>query len=129
MPTWHRLVEPVSEGVTVAMTTAMDEQFERLKSEGLSGLGEGSRACPRGSRRSPVWRGWTSSGLIGQLQPALRQMAGSMFSAQLGNGVGALAADLLSATEVGLPLLESEDVALLPANVAAFTEGLGIDAG
>ena len=38
-------------------------------------------------------------------------------SGQLGAGVGALAADLLSATEVGLPLLETEDVALLPANV------------
>ncbi|HEY7989111.1 MAG TPA: zinc-dependent metalloprotease [Lapillicoccus sp.] len=128
MPTWHRLVEPVSEGVTVAMTTAMDEQFERLKSEGLSGLGEGA-GLPEGFPQIPGLEGLDLSGLIGQLQPALRQMAGSMFSAQLGNGVGALAADLLSATEVGLPLLESEDVALLPANIAAFTEGLGVDPG
>jgi putative hydrolase len=67
--------------------------------------------------------------LIGQLQPALRQLAGTMFSAQLGHAVGALAADLLSATEVGLPLLAGEDVALLPTNIAGFTEGLGIDAG
>jgi putative hydrolase len=128
MPTWHRLVEPVSEGVTVAMTKAMDEQFERLKSEGLSGLGEGA-GLPEGFPQIPGLEGLDLGGLIGQLQPALRQMAGSMFSAQLGTGVGALAADLLSATEVGLPLLETEDVALLPANVAAFTEGLGIDPG
>ena len=127
MPTWHRLVEPVSEGVTVAMTKAMDEQFERLKSEGLGGLGEGA-GLPEGFPQIPGLEGLDLSGLIGQLQPALRQMAGSMFSAQLGAGVGALAADLLSATEVGLPLLDSEDVALLPANVADFTEGLGVEA-
>ncbi|MEP6648841.1 MAG: zinc-dependent metalloprotease [Lapillicoccus sp.] len=132
MPTWHRLVEPVSEGVTAAMTKAMDEQFERLKSEGLSGLTEGLEGLPEGF---PNLSGLDLGNLIGQLQPALRQMAGSMFSAQLGHGVGALAADLLSATEVGLPLLENrahggagEDVALLPANVATFTEGLGVDA-
>jgi putative hydrolase len=127
MPTWHRLVEPVSEGVTAAMTKAMDEQFERLKSEGLSGLMEGE-GLPEGFPEIPGLQGLDLGGLLGQLQPALRQMAGSMFSAQLGHGVGALAADLLSATEVGLPLLETEDVALLPANLAGFTEGLGVDA-
>jgi putative hydrolase len=126
MPTWHRLVEPVSEGVTAAMTKALDEQFERLKSEGLGDLTQGIEGLPEGF---PNLSGFDLGNLIGQLQPALRQMAGSMFSAQLGNGVGALAADLLSATEVGLPLLDDEDVALLPANIAAFTEGLGIDAG
>ena len=126
MPTWHRLVEPVSEGVTAAMTKAMDEQFERLKSEGLSGLTEGVEGLPEGF---PDLSGIDLGNLIGQIQPAVRQMAGSMFSAQLGHGVGALAADLLSATEVGLPLLDGEDVALLPANVAAFTDGLGIDIG
>lgn len=125
MPTWHRLVEPVADGVTAAMTKAMDDQFERLKSEGLGEAGLEAL----GIEGLPKIPGFDLSGLLGQLQPALRQLAGSMFSAQLGHGVGALAADLLSATEVGLPLLESEDVALLPTNIAAFTEGLGVDAG
>jgi putative hydrolase len=122
MPTWHRLVEPVSDGVAAAMTAALDGQLEHLTSEGgLEGL--------TGLEGLPQIPGLDFGQLLGQLQPALRQMAGSMFSAQLGHGVGALAADLLSATEVGLPLLTTEDVALLPANVAAFTEGLGVDPG
>jgi putative hydrolase len=122
MPTWHRLVEPVSDGVAAAMTAALDGQLEHLTSEGgLEGL--------TGLEGLPQIPGLDFGQLLGQLQPALRQMAGSMFSAQLGRGVGALAADLLSATEVGLPLLTTEDVALLPANIAAFTEGLGVDAG
>lgn len=118
MPTWHRLVEPVSDGVTAAMTGAMDEQFRRLREEGLGD------AMPD----LPDLPGIDVGGLLEHLQPALRQLAGSVFSAQLGHGVGALASDLLSATEVGLPLLASEDVALLPANISAFTEGLGVDA-
>lgn len=115
MPTWHRLVEPVSDGVTAAMTGAIDEQFGRLREEGLGDA-------------VPDLPGIDVGGLLEHLQPALRKLAGSVFSAQLGHGVGALAADLLSATEVGLPLLASEDVALLPANISAFTEGLGVDA-
>lgn len=118
MPKWHELVEPVADGVTLAMTTAMDEQFSRLTSEGL---GDGIQGLPE-------IPGLDLSSLLGQLQPALKQLASGMFSAQLGNGVGALAADLLTATEVGLPLLTTPDVALLPTNIAPFTEGSGIDA-
>jgi len=130
MPTWHRLVEPVSDGVSAAMTSALDAQLEQLKSEGLEGLGGlGGLGGEGGMPQIPGLEGIDFGSLLGQLQPALRQVAGSMFSAQLGRGVGALAADLLSATEVGLPLLSTQDIALLPANVAAFTEGLGIDAG
>ncbi|MEP6631171.1 MAG: zinc-dependent metalloprotease, partial [Lapillicoccus sp.] len=122
MPTWHRLVEPVADGVAAAMTAALDGQLEQLTSEGgLEGL--------TGLEGLPQIPGLDLGQLLGQLQPALRQLAGSMFSAQLGHGVGALANDLLSATEVGLPLLTTEDVALLPANIAAFTQGLEVDAG
>ena len=118
MPKWHELVEPVADGVTLAMTTAMDEQFSRLTSEGL---GDGIQGLPE-------IPGLDLSSLLGQLQPALKQLASGMFSAQLGNGVGALAADLLTATEVGLPLLTTPDVALLPTNITPFTVGSGIDA-
>lgn len=123
MPTWHRLVEPVAQGVTTAMTDAMDAQFERLKQEGL---GDASASDIPGLE---ALGGLNLGDLIGQLQPALRQLAAGVFSAQLGNGIGALAADVLSGTEVGLPLLGTEDVALLPTNIAAFTEGLTTDAG
>ena len=58
---WHRLVEPVSEGVTAAMTKAMDEQFERLKAEGLSGLTEGIEGLPEGFPTCPVSIWATSS--------------------------------------------------------------------
>ena len=114
MPKWHSLVEPVSTGVTNAVTGALKGQLDKLGAEGLSESVPGAAGLDLG-------------GLLDQVRPALEQLAGSMFSAQLGHGVGALAGDLLSGTEVGLPLLRTEDIALLPTNIAAFTEGLGVE--
>jgi len=114
MPKWHSLVEPVSTGVTNAVTDALKGQLDKLGAEGLSESVPGATGLDLG-------------GLLDQVRPALEQLAGSMFSAQLGHGVGALAGDLLSGTEVGLPLLRTEDIALLPTNIAAFTEGLGVE--
>jgi len=114
MPKWHSLVEPVSTGVTNAVTDALKGQLDKLGAEGLSESVPGAAGLDLG-------------GLLDQVRPALEQLAGSMFSAQLGHGVGALAGDLLSGTEVGLPLLRTEDIALLPTNIAAFTEGLGVE--
>ena len=50
-----------------------------------------------------------------------------MFGLQVGQAVGALATETVSGTEVGLPLVADRSVALLPANVEAFAEGLGVD--
>ncbi len=73
---------------------------------------------------------------VGQAMPdEVRQMAGplvgllgqagsAMFGQQLGQGLGALAGEVLSGTDVGLPLAPSGTAALLPANIAAFGEGL-----
>jgi len=114
MPKWHSLVEPVSTGVTNAVTEALKGQMGKLGVEGMA-------------ESVPGVAGLDLGGLLDQMRPALEQLAGSMFSAQLGHGVGALAGDLLSGTEVGLPLLGTEDIALLPTNIAAFTEGLGVE--
>ena len=120
---WHRLVEPVSEGVTAAMTKAMDEQFERLKAEGLSGLTEG-KSGPEGLNLS----GLDLGNLIGQLQPAVRRWPGACSRPSWGTASAPSPPTSLSATE-GLALLDTEDVAAAGANVAAFTEGLGVDVG
>lgn len=115
MPTWSSLVAPVSAGVTRAVTGALKDQMGKL-TDGLPA--EGLPEMPEGI---------DLAGLLDQVAPAMEQLAGTMFAAQLGQGVGALAADLLTGTEVGLPLLDGEDIALLPVNVAAFTEGLSVE--
>ncbi len=66
--------------------------------------------------------------LAGPLHEMVRQLGGAMFGGQVGQGVGALAGEVLTASDVGVPLVAPGRTALLPANVAAFGEGLGLAA-
>jgi putative hydrolase len=49
-----------------------------------------------------------------------------MWGAQVGQGIGKLAGEVVGAADIGLPLAEGHP-ALLPANVQAFGEGLGVE--
>lgn len=113
MPVWRTLVEPVAEGVGRAVGDAMRAQLEQL----------GDGAIPEGMLPPGV----DPSALLGQMEPMLAKMSGSMFGMQVGQAVGALATETVSGTEVGLPLVADRSVVLLPGNVEAFAEGLGID--
>lgn len=116
LPLWVRLTTPVAEGLQTAMSQAIGQQ--------ISALGEeGAPAIPG------LPPGMNPAALIGQMEPMVRRMSASMFGGQLGQAVGALAGEIVSGTEVGLPILAGESVVLLPSNVASFAEGLEIDAG
>ena len=57
------------------------------------------------------------AGMEQMLRPMLRTSGASMFGLQLGQGLGQLAAEVVGATDIGLPLSEPGHVALLPTNV------------
>jgi putative hydrolase len=116
MPLWRRVTEPVAAGVSEAMTRAMTQQ--------LGQLGAGEAITMPG-----LPPGLDPQALLGQLEPMVRRMSSAMFGVQIGQAVGALAGEIVSGTEVGLPLLPEGTIALLPANVAAFAEGLQLDPG
>ncbi len=63
----------------------------------------------------------------GPLLGALGSIGGLMFGMQVGQALAHLAGEVLSSTDVGLPLGPAGRAALLPANVAAFGSGLGVD--
>jgi putative hydrolase len=63
-------------------------------------------------------------GVGGPLTGIMSQFGGLMFGAQVGQGLGALAQEIISATDIGLPLAPIGVAALVPENVAAFGEGL-----
>ncbi len=128
MPTWAGLVEPISAGVTRAVSAALRQQMGKLTDNLPEGFADQLPDEIKAAMPGVGSGGFDFSALLDQVGPAMEQLSGSMFTAQLGQGVGALASDVLSGTEVGLPLVPSEDVALLPSSVAAFTEGLGVEA-
>ncbi len=106
MPVWTDLVEPVAEGVTEAVGSALSAQLGQL----------GEADLPEGM-----------AGMLDQAGPMLRRMHGSMFSMQLGQGSGTLAGEVLTGCEVSLPLVPSPDVVLMPQSLRTFAEGLEVD--
>jgi putative hydrolase len=95
LPTWSQLCEPIAARVTGAMSSALPQ-------EQLEMLGAGN---PLGAIMS--------------------QVGGLLFGAQVGQGLGGLAQEVVSSTDIGLPLGPTGTAALLPENIAAFGEGLG----
>ncbi|MFY9331298.1 MAG: zinc-dependent metalloprotease [Candidatus Nanopelagicales bacterium] len=69
-----------------------------------------------------------AAAMLAPLLNMAQQMGASMFGMQLGQGLAALATQVLGSADVGVPLTFDHRPTLVPANVAAFTDGLGIDA-
>lgn len=116
MPRWFELIEPVSDGVTAATSDAMRKQVGEL---GPEAFGE---ALPEG-----LPEGFDPREMVEQWAPMLGNLSRQMFSAQLGQAVGTLATEVVTGTEVGLPLTETGVVALLPGNVSQLADSLEID--
>jgi putative hydrolase len=65
-------------------------------------------------------------GGLGGLAPMMQQLGGAMVGGQTGAAVGALAREVVSSTDIGLPLGPAGVAALLPAGVAEFGQGLSV---
>jgi putative hydrolase len=94
LPVWTSLCDPVASRVVAAMSNA-------IPAEQLEAFGAGN-----------------------PLAGIMNQIGGLMFGAQVGQGLGGLAQEVVSSTDVGLPLGPIGTAALVAENVAAFGEGL-----
>lgn len=63
---------------------------------------------------------------LGPMTSMLTSVGGAIFGGQLGSALGSLAAEVLSAGDIGLPLGPVGTAALIPANITAYGEGLEI---
>ncbi len=66
--------------------------------------------------------------MAGPFLGLMNQAGGAMFGSQVGQALGGLAAEVLTSTDIGLPLGVDGKAALLPTNVEAFGEGLDVPA-
>jgi putative hydrolase len=64
--------------------------------------------------------------MSGPILGMLGKVIGGMLATQTGSGIGALAREVLSVSDVGVPLAPAGRAALVPANVTAFAEGLDV---
>jgi putative hydrolase len=95
LPVWTSLCDPVAARVVAAMANAIPA--EQLEAFGGAG---------------------------NPLAGIMNQIGGVMFGAQVGQGLGGLAREVVSATDIGIPLGPTGVAALVPQNVALFGEGL-----
>ena len=66
--------------------------------------------------------------VAGPLIGILGQAGGAMFGSQVGQALGGLAGEVLSASDIGLPLGPEGTAALIPTNVQPFADGLDVSA-
>src|SRR5215813_13838249 len=112
LPVWSKLCDPIADRAVDAMGSMLAEDPSELGA-GLPGeLTEAFKAI--------------GGGLAG-LGGMMRRIGGMMVGSQTGAAVGALAREVVSSTDVGLPLGPEGTAALLPAGVAAFGAGLSVD--
>jgi putative hydrolase len=68
-----------------------------------------------------------AAAMAGPLVGVLRQVGMSLWGAQVGQGLGHLATEVIGVTDIGIPLTEAGRVALVPRNITEFGAGLGLD--
>jgi putative hydrolase len=64
---------------------------------------------------------------LGPMASMVATIGGALFGGQLGQAMGSLAAEVLSAGDIGLPLGPAGTAALVPANITTYGEGLSQD--
>jgi putative hydrolase len=80
-----------------------------------------------GGAGGPGGPGGGLGGALGGLAGMFRQLGGAMIGGQTGAAVGELAGEMISSTDIGLPLGPEGTAALLPSGVAAFGAGLSVE--
>jgi putative hydrolase len=112
LPVWSKLCDPIAARAVDAMSGLLNEDDAGL-----------------GAELPPEMRAMVSGvGGFGGLSEMMRRIGGMMVGGQAGAAVGALAEEVVSSTDIGLPLGPPGTAALLPAGVAAFGSGLSVDA-
>jgi putative hydrolase len=135
MAQWDELVEPVAAGISAAISSAMKGQIAQLSALTPDDLAD--LTLPEGLAGLPGAEGLGSllenpaalADMVRQMEPVMGQLSSAFVAGQTGLAVGTLATDMVSGTEVGLPLMADGSIALLPANVAETAAGLSLDEG
>ncbi len=121
LPVWRTLCDPVATRVADAMRGGISSGLAQMGDAGGGLPPELAAQIPPGVDLSQL----AAAG--GPIMQMVSQVGGMLFGAQVGQAIGLLAREVVSSTDVGLPLSPPRTAALVPAGVEAFGSGLGID--
>jgi len=111
LPVWSKLCDPIAARAVTAMSGLLGDDPASL----AGGLPPEMQAVVG------------SMGGLGGLTEMMRRIGGMMVGGQAGAAVGALAQEVVSSTDIGIPLGPAGTAALLPAGVAVFGAGLSVE--
>ena len=111
-PAWQRIAGPIADHVQDVM---------QAPSDGSALPADLAAMLPEGLPPE-------AAAMLAPLMGMARQMGSALFGMQLGQGLAALAAEVVGAADVGVPLTTDHRPVLLPRNVAAFGDGLDVPA-
>ena len=102
MPVWSQLAEPVATSIANSLTEVIQQNAPEEMTDMIQGASQ-----------------------------LMRNVGGTLFAMQLGQVVGQLSSEVVSAGDIGIPLLgagngDEQQAAILPQNVAGFGSGLDI---
>ncbi|WIY83784.1 zinc-dependent metalloprotease [Propionimicrobium sp. PCR01-08-3] len=103
MGAWRTIAEPIVTRIADALAASFGDQFNQ-------------------SEELPAELGQFGA----MMAPMLRTSAGAMYTAQLASAMGKISGQVVSGSEIGVQLLGTPQVVLLPTNVAEFSSGLHI---
>jgi len=120
MPVWEKLCQPIAERAVDTMSGLMTVTPEDLED-----------APPELRSMMSAMTGGAMGGLgglagFGGMSEMMRRVGGMMIGGQAGAAVGALAEEIISSSDIGLPVGPEGTAALLPTGVAAFGAGLSV---
>ncbi|MDP4013110.1 MAG: zinc-dependent metalloprotease [Candidatus Nanopelagicales bacterium] len=102
LPTWQEVITPVAEQVQGTLGGL-------IAGQAMPGMDEQAAA------------------MMGPLAGMAKQLGAALFAAQVGQGLGTLSGEVLSASDIGIPLTRSGRPTILPGNAGQFADGLGLD--
>ncbi|MDQ1569649.1 MAG: hypothetical protein QOF79_323 [Actinomycetota bacterium] len=97
MPVWSQLAEPVATSIANSLAAVLQDQAPEEMGEMINGASQ-----------------------------LMRNVGGTLFAMQLGQVVGQLSTEVVSGGDIGIPLLDDQQAALIPQNVLAFVADLDI---
>ncbi|MCU1549514.1 MAG: zinc-dependent metalloprotease [Glaciihabitans sp.] len=97
MPVWSQLAEPVATSIANSLAAVLQDQAPEEMGEMINGASQ-----------------------------LMRNVGGTLFAMQLGQVVGQLSTEVVSGGDIGIPLLDDQQAALIPQNVLAFGADLDI---
>ena len=114
LPVWSKLCDPIAARAVEAMGGMLPEDPAEMAEDLPPEMRTAMMAMTGGL------------GALGGLGDMMRRIGGMMVGGQIGAAIGALADEVVSSTDVGLPLGPPGTAAMLPAGVTAFGSGLAV---